>query len=172
MPIELRRVTEQFRRNAEIIRGLVSGIPGAEARWKPSPEKWSILEVVNHLDDEEREDFRQRLDLVLHRPGEPWPGIDPQGWVTSRRYADRDPVESLDRFLRERERSVAWLDGLGAPAWDNRREHPIAGTLRAGDLLHSWLAHDFLHIRQIARLRYEYVSHLAAPYSTKYAGGS
>jgi len=43
------------------------------AVWKPAPGKWSILEVVNHLYDEEREDFRQRLELVLKDPALAWP---------------------------------------------------------------------------------------------------
>ena len=64
--------------------GLVSGLSLEQARWKPSLDKWSILEVVNHLYDEEREDFRQRLSLVLADPMQPWPPIDPRTWVTSR----------------------------------------------------------------------------------------
>jgi hypothetical protein len=42
--------------------------------------------------------------------------------------------------------------------------------MAAGDLLASWVAHDLLHVRQIARLRYEYVRKLAAPYGVDYAG--
>ncbi len=69
---------------AERIRMLVDGVDDEQARWKPDAESWSILEVVNHLYDEEREDFRVRLDSMLHRPGENAPPIDPQGWVTAR----------------------------------------------------------------------------------------
>ena len=48
--------------------------------------------------------------------------------------------------------------------------HPIFGGLSAGDLLASWVAHDFLHLRQLARLQFQYASLLAEPYSTRYAG--
>jgi len=50
---------------ANIFKGLTKDINTELAIWKPAPDKWSILEVVNHLYDEEREDFRQRLELVL-----------------------------------------------------------------------------------------------------------
>lgn len=47
---------------------LTSDMSDKQARWKPVPESWSALEVLNHLCDEESEDFRLRLDLTLHTP--------------------------------------------------------------------------------------------------------
>jgi hypothetical protein len=155
--------------NPSVFGGLFSGVSEEQARWKPAPEKWSLLEVVNHLYDEERDDFRTRLRLLLERPGERWPPIDPPRWASERGYNARDLGESLDNFRRERETSLVWLRGLSAPDWQARYEHP-QGTISAGDLLASWLAHDFLHVRQMARLHWEYASHLAAPYATRYAG--
>lgn len=156
---------------ARAIEALARGVGDEQARWKPSPGKWSIVEVVCHLHDEEREDFRTRLDHTLHRPGEPWPPIDPEGWVTSRHYAARMLEPSLDAFLDERWRSLEWLRELDAPDWSRAAEHPRAGRLTAGDLLASWAAHDLLHVRQLARLHYQYVEEGARPHRVEYAGG-
>ena len=68
----------RFSHNAEVIANLTKSVPLEQARWRPSPADWSILEVINHLYDEEREDFRQRLDLLLFQPEADWPPIDPQ----------------------------------------------------------------------------------------------
>src|SRR5690606_33478745 len=127
----------------------VEGVAPEQARWKPEPEAWSILEVVNHLADEEVEDFRTRIDFTLHRPGDAWPGIDPQGWPAARGYLTRELMPSLDRFLEERRHSVAWLRGLEGRDWALGYDHPRGGTIRAGDLLAAWLDHDLVHIRQI-----------------------
>jgi hypothetical protein len=170
LTMNLEYFTARLSKNAETIQSLVRGVAEEQARWKPAPEEWSILEVVNHLYDEEREDFRTRLDLVLHRPDQPWPGIDPEGWAVERKYNERDLEASLKGFLTERRRSVSWLAGLSSPDWQSCRQHPKAGDLSAGDLLASWLAHDFLHIRQLAELHWEIVSLQAKPYSTDYAG--
>ncbi len=62
-------------------------------RLKPSAELWSILEVVCHLYDEEREDFREHLDFILHRQNEEWHRIDTQGWVTQRKYNQQNFTE-------------------------------------------------------------------------------
>jgi len=153
----------------EIVRQLVAGVSEAEARFKPTPETWSILEVVCHLYDEEREDFRPRLDIALHRPAEKWPTIDPAGWVTTRKYNDRDLAQALDGLLTERENSLTWLHGLSAPNWD--AEHPAPfGPIKAGDLLASWVAHDNLHTRQLVELRRNRIVQLADPYKVQYAG--
>ena len=129
-------VRQELTRGARTIGALVAGVTPDEARRRPSPEAWSLLEVVCHLEDEECLDFRPRLDSVLHRPGEPWAPIDPAGWVTARRYNERDLGEALRGFLAERERSLAWLDTLAAPDWS--REHRASfGPITAGDLLAS-----------------------------------
>jgi len=168
--MDLAYFTTRLTHNAAVIRSLVQAVTLEQARWKPNPAEWSILEVINHLYDEEREDFRTRLDLALHRPGQPWPGIDPEGWVVERQYNQRDLEESLHNFLTERERSLAWLNKLAAPAWENHYEHPTGRKLSAGDLLVSWLAHDFLHTRQLAQLHWQYITIIGASYSTNYAG--
>ncbi len=126
--------------------------------------------MVNHLYDEEREDFRERLDLLLHQPEADWPPIDPAGWVATRQYNQRDLASSLANFLEERQRSLEWLRNLSQPDWDSGRMAPWGSKMRAGDMLAAWLAHDFLHIRQLNELHYAYWAQTAAPYLVGYAG--
>ncbi len=153
------------------IRALADGVAAAQARWRPDAESWSILEVVNHLADEEREDFRTRLDFILHRPGEDPPPIDPQGWVTARGYNQRDLAESIDRFLGERQTSLAWLRGLDAPDWATTISAPDGSwRIRAGDMAAAWVAHDLLHTRQLVELHWAWTQQAVAPYTTDYAG--
>jgi len=46
--------TTRMKNNAQTIHSLTSGVSDEQARWKPDPDSWSILEVINHLYDEER----------------------------------------------------------------------------------------------------------------------
>jgi hypothetical protein len=155
---------------AETIRSLVAGVTSEQARWRPAPDKWSILEVVNHLYDEERSDFRARLNHIVSATEGPWPPMDPQGWVTERRYNERDIVESLENFLGERSNSITWLRDLSGTDWKAAYVHPRFGPITAGDLLTSWIAHDLLHIRQLAKLHYLYLSVAFDGYNIVYAG--
>lgn len=160
----------QLRLNGELIRELVASISQEQAIRRPSPEEWSVLEVVNHLYDEEREDFRQRLDYILHRPGEAWPPIHPGAWVTEREYNTRNLSTSLQNFLDERQKSLAWLATLDNPNLDRTEPHPTFGEFHAGDMLASWVAHDVLHLRQLVELKYFLLDDLVRPYDPRYAG--
>ena len=155
--------------SAELIRALAAGLSTGEARSRPSADAWSVLEVICHLVDEEREEFRRRLDIILHRPGDAWPPIDPVGWITARRYNERDMPDMLERFLSERRQSLGWLRSLTSPHWE--AEYPTRfGVMKAGDMLSSWVAHDHLHTRQLVELRRQPLLGLTRPYDVRYAG--
>jgi hypothetical protein len=159
----------QLQSHAAAITALTRGVSIEQACWKPAPDSWSILEVINHLYDEEREDFRVRLDYILHRPGQAWPPIDPAGWVTSREYNQRDLEESVSNFLSEREKSLAWLPELVSANWATTSPTPW-GQITAGDMFAAWIAHDILHLRQLVELHWAYTNQAVKPYTTSYAG--
>ncbi|UCF09484.1 MAG: DinB family protein [Candidatus Bipolaricaulota bacterium] len=163
------QLIERLERGAPIVRALVEGVEGDLVLWRPEPGAWSVLEVIAHLLDEEREDFRVRLGLLLDDTEAEWPPIDPEGWVTARSYSSWNLEETLDAFLEERQASLAWLDSLGSPDWEQAKDHPL-GPMTAGDLLGAWVAHDLLHARQLVRLHWMYVRSLAAPHRVSYAG--
>ena len=170
MALTTRETADRLDAGARVFEALVAGLSDEAWRWKPAPDQWSVLEVVAHLADEESEDFRRRVDLTLHHPGEAWPAIDPERWAVERGYLGRDPAAELERFLVERLRSTDWLRGLDAPDLERAHEHPRLGRLTAGDLLTSWLAHDLIHVRQITRLRYRSLEREAVPFRPDYAG--
>ena len=167
--MNLEYFTTQLANHAGTIRSLTLDISAEQSRWKPRPDAWSILEVVNHLYDEEREDFRVRLDTILHHPGQPFPPINPAGWVTERSYNQRDLAQSVQDFLNERQKSLAWLKGLGTPAWQASVTAPF-GQLSAGDMFAAWVAHDLLHLRQLVELHWAVTLQAAQPYRVNYAG--
>ena len=86
MSIDTSLVCSKLQQGRETIVALCSHIDDDAWRWRPAVGKWSLLEVINHLADEEKDDFRKRIDLLVHQPGAPWPAIDPEGWSVSRKY--------------------------------------------------------------------------------------
>jgi len=168
--MNLLRLSEILRHQAEAVTALLAGVDDEQAAFRPDGRGSSLVEVACHLADEEREDFRTRLELTLHDPGRPWPPIDPEGWVTARDYASRTLADALNDYRAEREASLAWLAGLADADWTRAHDHPAMGRLRAGDLLAAWAAHDVLHVRQIARIRRAWIEHVAEPFDSRYAG--
>jgi hypothetical protein len=168
--LSAREAADRLEHSGRVLRALLSNRSTAEASWRPAPGTWSLLEVACHLLDEEREDFRARLRLVLEDPTAAWPPIDPEGWVAARGYASRELSSVAASFAAERDESLRWLRALENPPWDREHVHPRVGALRAGDLLAAWMAHDLLHIRQVVALDFARMTEASAPFETTYAG--
>ena len=167
--MNLPQTIHHLRHNSQTIRLLVQDLDDDTARRRPDPHSWSVLEVLNHLADEEAEDFRAHLDQILHKPDEPWAPIDPQGWISQRQYNGRSLAPSLDRFLHERHTSLDWLASLPNPDWQAFRNAPW-GKISAGDMLAAWVAHDILHMRQLVELKWANTVVELRPYTVQYAG--
>lgn len=152
----------RLEKNLGVFRSLFEDVTREEYLWKQSPEKWCMLEILCHLYDEEREDFRIRLDYALRSSLDAPPSIDPRGWVQEREYMSRKYIDMLDKFLEERKSSINMLWALESPDWNNYFTHPQLGKITAHKMLNNWLAHDYLHIRQITRLKYDYLKHISS----------
>lgn len=155
--------------STEMIRALLTGITQEEAQANPSPETWSILEVVCHLYDIEREDFREHLDFILHRQNEEYHVIDPQAWVKERNYNQQNFIEMQDKFFSERRTSLEWLTSIANADWEVVYESKY-GSVSAGEMFSCWVAHDNLHIRQLVELRRARIESITKPYPIQYAG--
>jgi len=92
--------------------------------------------------------LREHLDFILHRQNEEWHGIDPDGWITERKYNERNFADIQEIFFAERWKSLEWLKGLSEADWETIYTSEY-GSMKAGDMLASWAAHDNLHIRQL-----------------------
>jgi uncharacterized damage-inducible protein DinB len=155
--------------STEMIRALVANISQEEAQIKPTPEAWSILEVICHLYDEEREDFREHLDFILHRQNEEWHEIYPQSWVEERKYNKQNLLEMQEKFFTERKQSLEWLKTLADVDWDKNYDSRY-GPVTAAEMFCCWVAHDNLHIRQLVELRRKFIERMTQPYDIQYAG--
>ena len=64
---------------------------------------------------------------------------------------------------------MEWLMNLDNPQWDNYYEHPKFGKMSAKLFFTNWLAHDYLHIRQILKLKFDYLKFISKE-DLNYAG--
>jgi hypothetical protein len=162
-------IITELHRNADVFKKLLNNVPEEIYLWRQNEKKWCMLGIICHLYDEEREDFRARVKLVLENPQLPANPINPVGWVTERKYIEQNYNTVLANFLNERNISVEWLNQLKDPIWGNVYTHPKIGDLSAKMFLINWLAHDYLHIRQIIKLKYDYLKEISGE-NLSYAG--
>ncbi len=157
MPVDLNYYIENLALNKTVFKAALAGMDPGLIKWREHHDKWNPLEVICHLYDEEREDFRARVQSVLENPDKDFIKIDPVAWVKDRRYLEQDFNLMLDKFLDERDQSVTWLKSLTNPPLTNAYIHPKVGPVTGDFLLANWLAHDYLHLRQITRIQYNHL---------------
>lgn len=162
-------VITQLERHHALFAALFATVTPPMQHWRPPYGGWSLLEIACHLLDEEREDFRTRLNHIMADRSGPWPDIDPEAWPRTRDYAARDFATVTAQFLQARSESLSWLRDLREPKWNRSYQHPRFGPMSAEYMLRNWLAHDLLHIRQINRRGYEYLA-AHSPQGLDYAG--
>jgi DinB superfamily len=148
---------------------LLAGLDAVAWRARPAPAEWAPVETVCHLRDEETEDFGARVRVVAEG-GDRFTPIDPERWAVDRRYLDEDGPRALAAFSERRMTNLALLTTLAPERLTGAVTHPRAGSLSGLDLLAAWVAHDRLHLAQLAAtLARVWAAHWA-PLRTDYAG--
>jgi DinB family protein len=127
---------------------LLAGIDDASARRRPAPAEWAPVEIVCHLRDEETEDFGARVRAIVE--GGEFSPIDPERWAGERRYQDDSLAAALEALYERRRANLAWLAGIAPEALAASRRLRGGGMLSGLDLCAAWVAHDGLHLRQLA----------------------
>ena len=130
---------------------IIKGLAGVKLRKRPTPDKWSVSEIVAHLADTEIVGgFRMRL--ILGAPGTPIAAFDQDSWVTSGHYEKRDPRKSVEQFRVVREANLALLKSLAPRQWKHYGMHSERGQETIEDVVLMYAGHDINHLQQIERI--------------------
>jgi hypothetical protein len=139
----------ELARTPGVLAGLVAGLDAAGWRARPAATEWAPVEIVCHLRDEETEDFGARVRVIAKR-GKKFVPIDPERWAVERKYLEDDGPGALAAFRERRSASLAFLDTLKPQGLTRATPLGRSGPLSGLDLLAAWVAHDRLHLAQLA----------------------
>ena len=130
---------------------LIEGVPAAELRKRPSPEKWSVAEILAPLADVEIV-IGWRMRSILGDPGTNVQAYDQNSWVTSGHYEKRDSNKSLELHRVLREANLDLLDSLTPGQWTQFGQHSERGRECIEHIVRMVAGHDINHIQQIERI--------------------
>jgi len=151
------------------LESLLAGLDATDWRARPAREEWAPVEIVCHLRDEEAEDFGARLRVIVEG-GTAFAPIDPERWAVERGYLEADGPTVLAELGRRRAATIAWLGSIAPDRLVGAVEHQRTGRLSGLDLLAAWVAHDRLHLAQLAATLARTWATRWAPLHTEYAG--
>ncbi len=152
-----------------VLGALLADLDPPAWRARPAPSEWAPVEIVCHLRDEEVEDFRARLRVAVEG-GTSFAPIDPERWAVERRYLEDDGPRALAAFLERRATTLEALVAIGPAQLTATVAHRRTGGLSGLDILAAWVAHDRLHLTQLAATLARGWATRWAPLHTEYAG--
>jgi len=130
---------------------LVKGVSTGKLHKRPSPDKWSVAEILAHLADVEIV-ISWRMRSVLGAPGTEVQAYDQNAWLEALHYEKRDPRKDLLQQRILREANLAMLKTLTPAQWKQFGTHSERGQESIERIVRMVAGHDLNHIQQIERI--------------------
>jgi len=153
MNFNLDKSYEILERTPSVLRTLLSNLSDDWIMNNEGPETFSPYDVIGHLIQGEKTDWRDRTIMILEHSTE-------KSFVPFDRFAQFEESKGkslttlLDEFEKIRESNLAWLKSLNLSEedFDKIGSHPSLGPVTLRQLLSTWVIHDLTHIAQITRV--------------------
>lgn len=130
---------------------LITDVPTSKLRKRPTPEQWSVVELLAHLADAEVV-TGWRLRAILGEPGTPIAAFDQSAWATAGHYATRDPRQCIEQFRAMRKANLSLLNSLTPEQWSLYGMHSERGKETIEHVVSLIAGHDLNHLQQIERI--------------------
>jgi len=150
---DLTEATAHLARTPALLDAWLRHLPEPWLQVNEGEETWGPFIVVGHLIHGEKTDWMPRLRRILEH-GESVPFDFYDRFAQFRDSAGKSIGELLDEFAALRVENVRQLAELGLTEADLERPgmHPSLGPVTVRQLLATWVAHDYDHVIQIARV--------------------
>src|ERR1700690_1455802 len=112
---EIKKHLDAAEKSPKEIAAAVSGLPDRVLRYKPSADKWCVLEVLGHLADIEIA-YGYRLRQMLADDKPTIAPIDQDAWARNLNYMKSAPAELVAFYGLARPPNLRLLRGLNAAA--------------------------------------------------------
>jgi uncharacterized damage-inducible protein DinB len=130
-----------------MLRELTSDVSAEHATTPPSSGAWSIVQVVRHLVEGDRDTFLPRLRRMVAETRPVFTSATPAAGDAS------DLATLVAAHASARTQALKILGGLGAAGWRREGVSPSRGTLTIAAYARSMDEHDTEHLRQIQDTR-------------------
>lgn len=177
--------SQDLQKRIEAVLGTVerefSSLTDEQLRWKPAPDKWSIVECLQHLNLAERfyiRNIQHKVDTLGFIQTDPtdqplesdWIGkvflyvVDPQvkirmpapGTIRPRPAADLMPADVMKQFVDLQTLLHSLLDKAVYLDWNQEKVMSLFGNwlkIRLGDAIRMLVAHTERHMQQAMRVK-------------------
>jgi hypothetical protein len=144
------RLLEAFKNGPSDLQQALATLPGEAWAFKPTPNGWSIHEIVVHLADTEVQSH-VRIRTIISEPSTTIPNYDQYQWSQALHYSNQDVQLSLRIISLMRESNHSLLTLIDDLLWSNFCVHSVRGPETLDTLVRGYTSHMQQHIAQIDR---------------------
>jgi uncharacterized damage-inducible protein DinB len=147
------------------LKAALKGVPRKLLTQRPAPGKWSILEIVCHLRDMEREAYLARYRRILGEDNPVLPDLDGDALALERDYNAQKLAPVLKDWATARRESLKLLKAVKQDQWQRAGIHEGVGRRSLEEYLQRQaVGNDAAHLEQIEGIkrRADLLSNLAA----------
>src|ERR1700724_60072 len=152
---ELKKHLDAAGRSPKHIATAVLGLAERTLRYKPSPDKWCILEILGHLADVEIL-YAYRIRQMLADKDPVIAPIDQDAWAKNLGYLESSPPELVALYGLNRHANVGLRRRRRAEDLQRSARHPeLDHRVSVADYVQMMSKHGPNHLEQIERLKKE-----------------
>ena len=150
---EFRAHLDAAEKSPKEIAAAVSGLPDHVLRYKPSPEKWCVLEILGHLADMEMVlGYRMRQMLADNKPV--IAPLDQDEWARHLGYMDSVPAELVAFYGIARHYNLRLLRRVRPEDYGKSAYHPeMMREMDVAEIAQRIGVHGANHLQQIEGLK-------------------
>jgi hypothetical protein len=150
---ELKKHIEDAEKSPKQIASAVSSLNDKTLRYKPSPEKWCILEILAHIADMEIL-YAYRLRQMLADKNPVIAPIDQNAWAKNLGYLESSPAELVALYGLNRHATLQLLRRLKPGDLEKSAQHPeLKRPVTVAEYVGMMAGHGPNHLAQIERLK-------------------
>jgi uncharacterized damage-inducible protein DinB len=150
---ELAKHIEAAEKSPKQIAAAVSGLPDKVLRYKPNPDKWCILEILNHLADMEYL-YAYRLRQMLADDKPVIAPIDQNNWARNLGYMQSIPAELVALYGLNRHATLQLLRRIKPADLNKGAYHPEhQRQVTVAEIVQMMSGHGNNHLQQIEKLK-------------------
>jgi hypothetical protein len=151
---EVKQHLEAAERSPREVAAAVSGLPEKTLLYKPSPEKWSILEILSHLADTEIV-FAYRIRKILAESAPEITGFPQDDWAKNLHYDQNVVPELVALYGLNRHANLKLLRRATPAELARTATNTTANrTISLAEVIGQIDTHSAKHLKQIESLKH------------------
>jgi len=154
---ELKEHLDAAEKSPKEIAAAVSGLSDKTLRYKPSPDKWCVLEILGHLADVEVI-YAHRIRQMLADAKPVIAPIDQDAWARNLGYMQSSTAELVALYGLNRHANLQLLRRIKVADLEKSAYHPeLKKDVAVADMVEKMSVYGANHLQQIERLKNEAV---------------